>query len=494
MNSFRSQAKRLREQMAEDPHRPHYHFLPPSNWMNDPNGVIEWNGQYHLFYQHNPNHPFWDNMHWGHAVSDDLVHWVDLPIALTPSTSGADEAGCWSGCTVNNNGVPTILYTGVKGDFRLPHNQRICIATSTNDLVLWEKYTGNPVISHPPDGLNVTGFRDPYVWQEGQVWYMAIGSGIQDIGGAVLLYRSKDLYGWEYMHPLCVGDKHETSTLWTGSVWEVPQFFRLGDKYVLIVTVWDNDQTLYSAYFTGSYRDHHFIPEAVHKLDFGNQHFCAPHTMIDSQGLPIMWGWIGESRSNEAQKAAGWAGVMSLPRALSLSDDGKLGVCPVQAVETLRGEHQRLTNIELSPTSSDYLIDIRGNTFEIIAEIDPSKALNCGIKLCCSPNSEEETYIFYDAVRKRLGVDRRRSKILQDGEKSHDVQEGEFDVPPGETLCLRVFIDCSVIEVYANNSACITSRVYPSRSDSTRVGVFAQGQARINSIDIWRLTSIWVSS
>ena len=95
MNSFRSQAKRLREQMAEDPHRPHYHFLPPSNWMNDPNGVIEWNGQYHLFYQHNPNHPFWDNMHWGHAVSDDLVHWVDLPIALTPSTSGADEAGCW---------------------------------------------------------------------------------------------------------------------------------------------------------------------------------------------------------------------------------------------------------------------------------------------------------------------------------------------------------------------------------------------------------------
>ena len=112
-----------------------------------------------------------------------------------------------------------------------------------------------------------------------------------------MLYGSKDLYSWEYLHPLCVGDKHDTTTIWNGTVWEVPQFFPLGDKHVLTFTAWDDEQ-LYSAYFTGRYRDHRFIPDAVHKLDFGDRHFCAPHSIIDSRGRRILWGWIGEGRTD----------------------------------------------------------------------------------------------------------------------------------------------------------------------------------------------------
>ncbi len=490
MNAFADQVRRQREQLSTDPHRPRYHFLPPANWMNDPNGVIEWNGKYHLFYQHNPHAAVWDSMHWGHAVSADLVHWTDLPVALKPSPGGPDEDGCWSGCAVDNNGLPTLLYTAVQGDWQLPHNQRVCIATSDDDLVLWQKHAANPVIASPPDGMKVTGFRDPSVWREGESWYMAIGAGIHDIGGAVLLYRSSDLLSWEYLHPLCVGDKHDAAYEWTGSVWEVPQFFPLGDKHVLIFTAWDGEQ-LYTVYFSGRYRDHRFHPEAVHKLDYGDRHFCAPYVMSDSQGRRILWGWIGEGRSVEAQQAAGWSGVMALPRELTLRDNGLLAISPVCEVESLRDQQYRYSDINLIGDSSEVVLDARGDTLEILTEIDPANAAECGIKVRRSPNGEEETYIFYDAARKRLGVDRRRSSLVQNAGIHADIQEGEFELFPGEMLRLRVFVDCSVIEVYANDRACITSRIYPSRPDSTGLGICAQGQAAINSIDIWTLRSIW---
>ena len=117
---------------TNDPHRPVYHFLPPANWLNDPNGLIQWNDQYHLFYQYNPHGPFHATIHWGHAVSEDLVHWQHLPIALAPEPGTADEDGCWSGCAVDNEGVPTLIYSGNRDRV-----QRPCLATSTDDLLTW---------------------------------------------------------------------------------------------------------------------------------------------------------------------------------------------------------------------------------------------------------------------------------------------------------------------------------------------------------------------
>ena len=126
-----------------DPHRPRFHFLPAKNWMNDPNGLIQWQGQYHLFYQYNPNGAVHGTIHWGHAVSSDLIRWTDLPIALTPTPGGPDAAGCWSGCAVDNHGIPTLIYTGIR-----PQAQ--CIATSLDGLITWEKFSGNPVLKSPP--------------------------------------------------------------------------------------------------------------------------------------------------------------------------------------------------------------------------------------------------------------------------------------------------------------------------------------------------------
>ncbi|MBZ0288494.1 MAG: glycoside hydrolase family 32 protein, partial [Anaerolineae bacterium] len=214
-----------RQKLAGDLHRPIYHYQPPYNWMNDPNGLIHWKGEYHLFYQHNPDSPLHANMHWGHAVSPDLVHWEDLPIALAPTPGGPDKDGVWSGCAVNGDGVPTIFYTGVFPECQL-------VVRASDDMRSFEKYAGNPVIAAPPSGLNVTGFRDPFVWKEADGWYMVVGSGIKGVGGTVFLYRSPDLLYWEYIHPLLMGSKDET-----GVMWECPGFFNLGDKWVLYVSI-----------------------------------------------------------------------------------------------------------------------------------------------------------------------------------------------------------------------------------------------------------------
>src|SRR5215472_7642889 len=140
----------LREKLATDPQRPRYHFMPAANWMNDPNGPLQWKGEYHLFYQYNPNGAFWGTMHWGHARSKDLVHWEHLPIALAPTPGGPDKGGVFSGSAFVNQGVPTLVYTGVDPEVQ-------CLATSA-DIIHWTKFNANPVIAGPPPEHKVTGF------------------------------------------------------------------------------------------------------------------------------------------------------------------------------------------------------------------------------------------------------------------------------------------------------------------------------------------------
>jgi beta-fructofuranosidase len=191
---------RMARRFENDRHRPLFHFLPPANWMNDPNGLIQYNGSYHQFYQHNPNGAFWGTMHWGHAMSEDLVNWRHMPIALAPDPEGPDRDGCYSGAAVVHEGVPTLVYTGVRGSDELP-----CLATCADqDLATWTSYAGNPVVQHTPQTLPTTIFRDHTLWREDGAWMMGVGSGIDGQGGAVLLYRSPDLRTWEYLRPLVV--------------------------------------------------------------------------------------------------------------------------------------------------------------------------------------------------------------------------------------------------------------------------------------------------
>lgn len=312
-----------RAQFRNDPLRPQYHFSPPANWMNDPNGLIYWQGRYHLFYQHNPTAPVWGKMHWGHAVSQDLVHWQDRPIALAPTPDSPDQDGCWSGCAVDHDGVATIFYTGVRGENH--ETQTVCVATSTDaDLATWEKYPHNPVLSAPPAEFSGCGFRDPYVWRgrDGE-WFMVIGAGKKGGGEAVLLYRSEDLYNWRFWTPLLVNDAHNDY------VYECPNFFRLGDddKFVLIVSVMP---TSHVEYFVGLWWGNNFIVE--HHGRLGTAPLYAPLSFKDAAGRRLLMGWLRETCPADVAHSMDWSGVMSLPMELTLPDEKHLALTPLETI------------------------------------------------------------------------------------------------------------------------------------------------------------------
>lgn len=442
--------------------------------MNDPNGVIQWGTQTHLFYQYNPESASFGRMHWGHAVSDDLIHWRDLPIALTPTPGGADERGCWSGCAVNNDGVPTIVYTGVRGEGYEYQTQ--CLATSRDQLLTWEKYEGNPVLSEIPAQSNGSpDFRDPFVWREGDHWYMVLASSIKDAGGVVYLYRSRDLVRWEFLHPLLVGDRSKN-----GEVWECPSFFPLGDEWVLIMAGKGRDIPMTTYYFVGSYQNQHFTPEREGILDYG--YFYAPFAMRADSNRRLLWGWLLEGRSIEAHLAAGWAGTHAIPRELSLRD-GKLHMVPIQELETLRRDRLLLSDVRLSGDS--YNVDIEGLALDIDAEI--TVAGKVGLAVCCSPDGSEQTHIIYDPDTRILSINRENSGRSEEHETF--AHEAPHELESGENLRLRILLDGSVLEVIANERTSICSRIYPSRTDSHKVKLFGHGMLR--KMSIWRMASIW---
>lgn len=475
---------------AHDPHRPRYHFLPPANWINDPNGLIQWHGRYHLFYQTNPLGAYHHRIHWGHAVSDDLAHWQDLPIALAPTPGGPDKDGCWSGCAVDDSGVPTLFYSGV-------HPQVVCRATSHDGLLTWQKDPHNPTLTAPSadiDSGSPPDFRDPFVWRENGAWYMLMGTRIVGQGGAVLLYRSHDLRRWAYLHPLIVGDRNRRDPFWTGTVWECPNIFTLGDRHVLIVSFQHHETgtLLYTGAFIGRFHSERFVPESLHLLDYGG-HFYAPQILRDDHGRVLLWGWLTEGRPPADQKQSGWSGALSVPRVLGLDAGGRLTQTAVPELHTLRQDHHHVGALIFEPDAPNPLAHIRGDSLEISAEFDPLSATAFGLKLRCAPDGSEETRIMVDLQQSCVTIERERASL--NPAVQHDVlphqqaaRSAPFALAPGEHVHLHIFLDRSVIEVFVNGRVALTSRIYPTRPDSMGVAVFARdGRVRLNSLDAWQM-------
>lgn len=482
-----------------DPHRPGYHFQPPRHWMNDPNGLIQFNGRYHLFYQHTPNATVPGKSIWGHAVSADLIRWRHLPHALEPTPGGYDKDGVWSGCAVDHHGVPTILYTGV-----MPEVQ--CLATAADprdpDLVVWRKHPDNPIIARHPPGLELDGFRDPCVWRHGDHWLMALGSGIKASSapaaashpegggggrgpaltagvarGCVLLYRSMDLLRWEYLGILAEGDGSD------GTTWECPNFFPLGDRWVLTVAFLPLGR---NGYFTGRFDGRRFTALTRGELDQGGA-FYAPQAFADEHRRRIMFGWLWERRTAELSSAAGWAGVQTLPRQLHLGEDGTLRFAPVQEVESLRGPGESITHVE--PGDQPRLFRSAGDMLEINAAFAPPRGPEVpgaeGLLVRRSPSSSEVTRIVHDRAAATLALDTTQSSLEAGAHR--DVRRDKLALADDEPLRLRVFVDRSVIEVFANERVCLTGRVYPTRGDAIGAGLFGAPGTRVTRCDVWSL-------
>ena len=452
-----------------DPWRPLWHFTPPAGWMNDPNGLAHFRGEYHLFYQYHPFGTDWGPMHWGHAVSADLVRWRHLPIALAPSPGGPDAGGCFSGSAVDVGGVLSLVYTGHGPE------QVQCLATSPDGRI-FTKHPGNPVLASPPEGFPPEHFRDPKVWRAEGRWWMVAGSK-RDGRGAALLYESADLRRWSFKAVAAESD----GTL--GTMWECPDLFTLGDRHVLVVSPEGLDRRK-ALVFVGrlDYGTGRLSIESRHVADHGFDYY-APQSFEDAAGRRVVIGWM-DSWGSKAwpTKAWGWAGAMTVPRQLSLSKDGTPVWAPVAEIETLRRDPATIPAGEIGPDLR--VVDaIRGDSLDLEVEIDPGPASEVALLLRRSADGRQETRLTYDRARASLAIDRERSGAGDGG-----VHEAPLPLAAGETLRLRVLLDRSSVEVFAQDGRVVlTDRVYP---DPTSVGVALEargGRARLASLRSWRL-------
>jgi len=250
-------------------------------------------------------------------------------------------------------------------------------------------------------------------------------------------------------------------------MWECPDFFPLGGKHLLIVST---ERVV--KYLLGKYADRYFHPETLGGIDFGS--YYAARTMTNTGDRRILWGWLTEGRSVAAQRAAGWSGVMSLPRELKLLGM-QVQMRPAAEVETLRGKRLGA--------------DAAGDCLEIQAEIDPGDAPRAGLKLRAAPDGSEQTLVYYDRDQRLLCVDRSQSSA--DSSADRAMQSGPFLLARGEPLRLRIFLDGSVIEIFANERFCLAARVYPVGRRSLGVGLYANGgTAEFVSFDAWEMRPI----
>jgi len=470
--------------LANDPLRPQYHLLPAANWMNDPNGPIYWNDRYHMFYQYNPNGAFWGDMHWGHAVSTDMVHWKHLPVALAPNPGGPDAEGCFTGTCVVQEGKVVVIYTGVQAsamkqatirDANPPLRETQCLAIANDpDLTSWTRLPA-PVIAELPAGIEVNGFRDPSPWKQGDWWYTVLGSGIANQGGAVLLFRSKDLRSWEFVHLLASKNDGAPSfdpfDPW--DVWECPEIFSLGGKHVLICS------TGGKAYWRSGTLDPatmRFHSEQAGILDYGS--FYAPKTQLDKAGNRIIWGWISEARPVNEHKAAGWAGMMSLPRVLTLGSDGRLRTSVAEEVNALRKSRQVL-DITHDEEKNQRQIDamrLKGCAGEIQCEVQRTSAPFTLVLAGSAADAAPWLTLEYDpGHRGQIAIDGRRIPVALGDQESFE---------------LHFYVDGSVIETFVNRQACLTERFYYTGSAQDLRLRWTGKTSNIVSLTVWQLSPI----
>lgn len=483
-----------------DPLRPRFHFVSPAGWLNDPNGVSQWNGTYHLFYQYNPEGAFHHSIQWGHATSSDLVTWTDQPVALSPS-AGPDSEGCWSGVLVNDGGTPTLVYSGRANERELP-----CVAVGSPDLLTWSKVPENPVIAAPPAGVDITAYRDHCVWREGTTWRQLVGSGIRGRGGTAFLYESTDLRSWTYIGPLFIGDASQGDRAdadWTGTMWECVDLFHTGEGSlgstpedeapdVLVFSAWDDGDTRHPLYWTGRYAGDTYTPKELHRLDYGGRFFYAPQSFLEDTGRRIMFGWLQEGRTDAAMVEAGWAGVMSIPRVTTLAKDGTLEFSPVPELEKLRTNHLHFGGRVLIGGGTPAVTGVSGNQLdlELDLQLAPGSALQLGV--LGTADGTETTVIEVscasgDGSVGTVRLDRARSSL--DPSTDAEDKSGPIPMPEGR-VHLRVLVDRSAVEIFANGKP-LTARVYPTLGGRHVSMAASVGTVRLLSLDAWTMEDIF---
>jgi beta-fructofuranosidase len=408
---------------------------------------------------------------------------------------GEGDEGIFSGgAFVDRDGVATIAY------WRLGKPDGVAIATSTDpELERWTKCPQNPVLASTQlglaqraaaDGRMVTfGTADPSApWEHNGRYYLLTGNLLvleelgnrqnrpEHRGDTAYLFVSDDLVNWTYLHPF-----YQSRREWTRETEDCmcPDFFPLplspeggppSSKHMLLFI----SHNLGCQYYLGSYARDRFTPEQHGRMTWVDNEFFAPESLRDDRGRRIMWSWIFDRRSQASKDASGWSGELSLPRVLWEGEDGTLRMRPADELAGLRYNPQTRTGLAIAADSTIPLPEMGGASLELEVQMRSASALRYGVKVFCSPDAAEETLVAYDTVAGALTVDTRKASL---GEGTKTVESAPFRLRADEPLELRIFLDKSVVEVFANDRQAIARRVYPTRPDSTQAHLFAQGGA-----------------
>jgi fructan beta-fructosidase len=469
---------------ASEKYRPQFHFTPPVNWMNDPNGLVYYKGEYHLFYQFHPDSTVWGPMHWGHAVSRDLVNWEHLPIALSPDEKGYIFSGSavidWRNTAGFGSETLVAIFTY--------HKDRVesqSLACSTDRGRTWTKYADNPIIPNP----GLSDFRDPKVFWHTDHWVMALAAG-----NAVLFYTSSDLKHWESSGSF--GDGYGC----TDGVWETPDLFEMPvnggpvTRWILTVGVSNGAPAGGSGtqYFVGTFDGKTFTSEgpedAILWADFGADYYAAQSWSDEPTGRRIMLGWQNNWRYSGVIPASTWRGSFSLPRQLSLTQTAqgiRLVQQPIPEIQSLRGRHQHWNNETILP-GKNLLAKVKGEALEIIAEFQAySTVERFGFHV--RAGADEFTMIGFNPRQKILLVDRSHAGKSDFSNDFAGTQVANLD-PPNGIVHLHIFIDRASVEVFSDDGQVVFSDIIFPSEKSQGVELFTEGGAvTLKKLDIYYL-------
>jgi len=463
-------------------YRPIFHFSPKKNWMNDPNGLVYFKGEYHLFFQHNPNDSIWGPMHWGHAVSKDMIEWEELDIALYPDEHGTIFSGSvvidWnntSGFFSKEPGMVAIFTQNLHDADHTTPIQTQSLAFSHDRGRTWTKYEKNPVLKHPTK----VDFRDPKVfWHyESEKWIMVLATG-----QTVSIYSSPNLIDWQFE-----SEFGENIGCHDG-VWECPDLFELPvenseeKKWVMFVSIGDNrqfDSGSRTQYFIGSFDGSNFKVDENNNevlwLDFGKDNYAGV-TFSDipkEDGRRIYIGWMSNWRYANEVPTVGWRGQMTLPRVLTLRKIGdKLRVIqkPVKELDNYFTK-QIVIHDEIISSGIQKKIDINQSSVEIVLNVNNLGAKQFGLVLHHTEN--QSTTITIDLLTNLLSLDRTNSGEVSFSENFLNNQV--MKIHDTTKLNLRIIVDSSSVEIFVNEGAhALTSLIYPDKA-CEKISIFSLG-------------------
>ncbi|MET9013878.1 glycoside hydrolase family 32 protein [Streptomyces olivaceoviridis] len=469
--------------MPADPHLPVAHLRPPRHWINDPNGLAFHDGHYHVFFQYNPYGPEHANMHWGHFRSPDLISWEELPVALTPTPGGQDADGCFSGNAVSDGDRMIAFYSAYRTD---RWAQPVTTAESWDKGVTWTP-RGSLLIPELPQGT--TMYRDPYVWREGGGWRMLVGSALADGRAAALLYESTDLEQWQYRGPFL--DRIPQSVAPeadTGLGWECPQYLHTQDgRGALIVSAWDPKLgPRQTAVYPGREQNGRFLAHAPTLLDHGPD-FYAPALLHAPDGRWLLWGWAWEARDPNWVREVGWAGLLTLPREVTLAEDGSVRQRP--AAELLKLRQERVVAASGETTGTAVLGTVSAS-FDLTARLELRDTVTGGgLRLVTSTDGTEYLDIRIDPATGELVVDRGRASLDPRARVgTYRVPCAEAKATSGAPVELRLVVDRSVAELYLSSGRTLTLRFYPTGGSPWRIEARAADEGRLGyTVGAWNL-------